>query len=243
MDRAKDQRDRLRRASLLPRPEPPPEPVFTPKYNWDYIPQSFAEADYGDIFWDQMDVVNIPEHPESWVDADILENIAMDSAFPEVEELKAMTKMLREGANTGVVGSARLAQDARNSPKVALYGLRVLETIRSWLEKKIICGPFKHAPENAKRSPLGVVIKPTAEARVLVDLSFPHLENPDLDGVTPCSFNSGIDKAQFKTMSATVADVLEKLHRVGERALIAKIDWAGEFLAISESELQKLFCL
>ena len=237
MDRAKDQRDRLRRASLLPRPEPPPEPVFTPKYNWDYIPQSFAEADYGDLFWDQMDVVNIPEHPESWVDADILETIAMDSAFPEVEELKAMTKMLREGANTGVGGSARLAQDAKNSPKVALYGLRVMETIRSWLEKKIICGPFKYAPENAKRSPLGVVIKPTAEARVLVDLSFPHLENPDLNGVTPCSFNSGIDKAQFKTMSATVADVLEKLHRVGERALIAKIDWAGEFFGNSESEL------
>ena len=229
VDRAKDQSERLRRASLLPRPEPPPDPVFTPKYNWDHIPPDFAMEDYGDKFWDQMEVVNIPELPESWVDADVLETIAVESAFPEVDELKFITKMLREGADTGVTGAARMAQEARNSPKVALYGLRVMDTIRSWLEKKIICGPFKDAPDDAKCSPLGVVIKPTAEARVLVDLSYPHLENPDVDGNTPISFNAGIDKKQFKTMSATVADVLEKLHRVGERALIAKIDWADAY--------------
>ena len=76
-----------------------------------------------------------------------------------------------------------------------------------------------------KISPVGVVLKPTGKARVLQDLSFPHLEKPDLAGTTPTSFNSGVNKKEFPTMNSSAQDVLNRLFEVGRSAYMAKIDW------------------
>lgn len=83
-----------------------------------------------------------------------------------------------------------------------------------------------------KISPVGVVLKPTGKARVLQDLSFPHLEKPDLAGTTPTSFNSGVNKKEFPTMNSSAQDVLNRLFEVGRSAYMAKIDWQVCFLLL-----------
>lgn len=67
----------------------------------------------------------------------------------------------------------------------------------------LMCGPFDaeelgQLGQEVKVSPLGVVLKPgSGKARVLQDLSSPHLENPNLEGTSATSFNSGIDKRRY----------------------------------------------
>ena len=192
------------------------------------MPESFLVDDYGDKFWSQFPTVELPSRPEPWICHKTLREVAISTKFPDMKEINRVCDMLEKGADTGVRGAARLPQTARNSPKVQIYGPRVMEVIRDWLSSRLMCGPFKAAPPWAKLSPVGVVLKPTAKARLLQDLSFPHLRKPDLKGDTPVSFNAGIDKSQYKTMSATAADVLLRLYQVGNQALVAKIDWAGE---------------
>ena len=227
--RAAASRSGLLRASVLPRPPPPPLPEFKPKYDWKVMPENFGLEDYGDEFWDQFPTVNLPERPDPWIDPDSLLRIAEGSGFEDMEEVKHVCEMLRGGADTGVRGAGRLPQVAKNSPKIPIYGPRVMEVIRDWLSSGIICGPFKEAPLDAKFSPIGVVLKPTARARLLQDLSFPHLRKPDINGSTPISFNSGIRKADFPTMPASTWDVLNRLYEVGSSALIAKIDWQDAY--------------
>ena len=107
-----------------------------------------------------------------------------------------------------------------------------------------MCGPFSESPvpEPLKISPVGAVLKPTGAARVLQDLSWPHIKEPDLEGSTPTSFNSGVDKKMFPTMNSTAQDVLERLYQVGRRAFLAKIDWQDAYkhvpVRLSELHLQ-----
>ena len=68
----------------------------------------------------------------------------------------------------------------------------------------LMCGPFDAEELEQlggvgaiKVSPLGVQLKPNGKARVLQDLSSPHLEEPNLEGTTATSFNSGIDKRRY----------------------------------------------
>ena len=227
--RAAASRSSLTRASILRRPPPPPLPEFKPKYDWKVMPENFRAEDYGDEFWDQFPTVDLPTKAEPWIDPESLWRIAEGSGFEDMEEVKAVCQLLREGADTGVRGAARLPQDARNSPKIPIYGPRVMEVIKDWLCAGIICGPFKEAPLDAKFSPIGVVLKPTARARLLQDLSFPHLRKPDIDGAKPISFNAGIRKADFPTMPASTWDVLSRLYEIGTSALVAKIDWQDAY--------------
>ena len=88
-----------------------------------------------------------------------------------------------------------------------------------------MCGPFDVPPPGVKVSPVSAVLKLLGAARVLQDLSWPHLKEPDLNGSQPTSFNSGIDKRSFPTANSSAQDVLERLYQVGKGAYLAKIDW------------------
>ena len=230
-------------------------------YSWKELPSDYSK-DFKPEVWSQMKKNPLPTAPSPWIKPDSLVMMAERMEFPDMKEVLEVACILREGADTGVTGAARLPQQAKNSPKVFEYGDRVLDTLRSWLEKvapemkkfdksvmfllfmgtylilsKIVscqglmCGPFdaqelEQLGQEVKVSPLGVVLKPgSGKARVLQDLSSPHLENPNLEGVTATSFNSGIDKRMFPTMNSTCQDVLNRLFEVGAKAYMAKIDW------------------
>ena len=77
----------------------------------------------------------LPSAPSPWINPDALISMAEKMNFPDLEEVAQVASILRDGADTGVTGAARLPQQAKNSPKVFEYGDRVLDTLRSWLEK------------------------------------------------------------------------------------------------------------
>ena len=128
------QRRRLEVARLKSRPPEPLPPKYTPMYSWKELPSDYSK-DFKPEVWRQMKKNPLPTAPSPWIKPDALIMMAEKMEFPDLKEVREVASILREGADTGVSGAARLPQQAKNSPKVFEYGDRVLDTLRSWLDK------------------------------------------------------------------------------------------------------------
>ena len=85
-----------------------------------------------------------------------------------------------------------------------------MDAIAHWIRLGLLCGPLERdePPEHIKVSPVGEADKPNGRARVTVDMSWPHLENPDIWSTTvPCSPNASVDQTQYDTEMVTSHDV------------------------------------
>ena len=124
----------LQAASLKSRP---PDPVFPPhksKFQWKCLPVDYSK-DFPPEVWREMARNPFPVTPQPWIDPEAVCAVAEMSSFPDMKEVKAVAEILSQGADTGVRGSARLPQEAKNSQKVQELGPQVLDTIRDWLDK------------------------------------------------------------------------------------------------------------
>ena len=124
----------LQAASLKPRP---PDPVFPPhksKFQWKCLPTDYL-GDFPPGVWREMASNPLPVTPQPWIDPEAVCAVAEMSSFPNMKEVEAVAEILSQGADTGVRGSARLPQEARNSQRVQELGPQVLDTIRDWLDK------------------------------------------------------------------------------------------------------------
>ena len=64
-------------------------------------------------------------------------------------------------------------------------------------------------------------------AGLTVDMSWPHLENPDIWSTTvPCSPNASVDQTQYDTEMVTSYAVWKAWHREGSEGYISKVGWA-----------------
>ena len=63
-------------------------------------------------------------------------------------------------------------------------------------------------------------------ARVIVDLSWPHVSNPDPTGATPISINDGIRSEDFPTRMTSIEEVLLLINKCGTEGWLVKQDWA-----------------
>ena len=112
-----------------------------------------------------------------------------------------------------------------------------MDAIAHWIRLGLLCGPLERdeLPEHIRVSPVGEADKPNGRARVTVDMSGPHLENPDIWSTTvPCSPNASVDQTQYDTEMVTSHDVLEALHWEGSEGYISKAE--GQMLiSISQS--------
>ena len=109
---------------------------------------------------------------------------------------------------------------------------RSMDAIAHWIRLGLLCGPLERdeLPEHIRVSPVGEADKPNGRARVTVDMSWPHLENPDIWSTTvPCSPNASVDQTQYNTEMVTSLDVLRALHREGSEGYISKADWADAY--------------
>ena len=107
-----------------------------------------------------------------------------------------------------------------------------MDAIAHWIKLGLLCGPLERdeLPEHIRVSPVGEADKPDGRARVTVDMSWPHLENPDIWSTTvPCSPNASVDQTQYNTEMVTSHDVLKALHREGSEGYISKADWADAY--------------
>lgn len=59
-----------------------------------------------------------------------------------------------------------------------------------------------------------------------MDQSWPHLQDPCVEGDEPISVNDGINMANFPTSMTSTMAVVERLNKLGhDLAYIAKQDW------------------
>ena len=162
----------------------------------------------------------------SWILPEALEGEARRLGYKDKESrLKRTLKRLREGADIGCRGSARLPTTARNSPTAYQYGARVMDTIQGWVVDGLCFGPLKpnEMPfKNFTVNPIVVKIKPTGAARVCINMTAPkpwHKEDE------PSAVNSGVDKEEFPASMGSTRSFSISLSKAGCPAEMIKIDW------------------
>ena len=64
---------------------------------------------------------------------------------------------------------------------------------------------------------------------MIVDLSWPYVDNPDVDGVEPISVNAGIDMTNYPTCMTSIEAVLELINGSGTSSYLVKQDWADAY--------------
>ena len=219
----------------MPRVGPAPPSHYTTKHHWSVIPD-IRSASFPDSVWKDWEEDKCPLSltMPPWLDPDALIRIARDSKFPDMDRVLRTAESLRSGVRTGVEGAGRLPLgQVKNSPSLAKLPVQVLDQLRTWTKKGLLCGPVHpdELPPGAKHAPLSAVLKPLGDARLINNQSFPHLKKPDKWGKEPVSFNSGIDSTRYPTLQITSKAILKRLARVGAGSKMCKIDWSDAYVS------------
>ena len=61
---------------------------------------------------------------------------------------------------------------------------------------------------------------------MIVDLSWPHVDNPDPNGPKPISVNDGISSEEYPTKMTSIQEVLRLINDCGPQGWLVKQDWA-----------------
>ena len=68
-----------------------------------------------------------------------------------------------------------------------------------------------------------------------MDLSWPHLKDPDVFGHVPISINDGIDSELFPTSMTSINAVLELVNKAGPSGYLVKQDWSDAYKHINKA--------
>lgn len=200
------------------------------KHHWSTIPDVMSPK-FPDIVWKDWEPDSCPLNLKmtSWVDTKALTKLAERHNFPRMDWVRRTVTTLENGARTGVVGAGRLPlKKVSNSPSLASLPVQVLDQLRTWTRKGLLCGPIlpKDLPPGAKHAPMAAVEKPNLDARLINNQSFPHYVDPDKWGTEPVSFNAGIDPKLYPTKQITSKHILVRLRKVGAGSVMCKVDWS-----------------
>ena len=204
---------------------------------------------YSNKFWQNFTRSPSTLKPESWISADRLREVAARVNYDQPAKVALASDILTNGAVLGCRGSARLGTEVRNASSCHEYGERVLDSLEEWLRQKLVLGPLTRQEltelfpgKQVTVNPIGVRLKANGKARIIVDMSSPHLDKDelDLDGDVPSSVNSGIDKRDWPAVMATTKDVVRLMYKKGAGALFCKVDWASAYkhIHVASSDLQ-----
>ena len=164
----------------------------------------------------------------SWILPEALEGEARRLGYKDKEsQLKRTFKRLREGADIGCRGSARLPTTARNSPTAYQYGPRVMDSIQGWVVDGLCYGPLKPEEmpfQDYTINPIVVKIKPNGAARVCINMSAPY-SKPWHKEDEPRAVNSGVNKEEFPSSMGSTRSFSISLSKAGCPAEMIKIDW------------------
>ena len=144
---------------------------------------------------------------KSWISPDKLMEVATNLGYiGEEPGLQLAVERLIKGADIGCKGDGRLPTSQKNSTSATKYGVRVADSLQTWIREGLCFGPLTVDEMPWKEfttSPITVKLKPNGKARICINLSAPHRKDSDPVG-TPSSVNSGIDSQDFSTsMSMT----------------------------------------
>ena len=189
-------------------------------------------------FWPTWPENKLGEGVSSWISAQKVKQRAERSNFPKRDWIKKTCEDLTNGVKLGFRGAGRLPAEGANLKSFELAGARACDTVAAWVAQGLVCGPLlrEELPDNIRVSPAGSADKPNGRSRVTVDMSWPHLTDPDIwSTTTPCSPNDSVDKSLYHTSSVTTADVVRELRREGTQGYVCKLDWTDAYKHIPVS--------
>ena len=231
-------------------PEPLPVKQYELKCKEIPILEKYSDK-LSDEYWSHWPENRPTVSPDaSWIDHERLRNRATKAGYNNSVKLNYVCRTLKEGADLGARGSSRLGSIKKSDGKPSNYatayqhGALMADALCTWVKQGLVWGPMKddQVPwPDPKISPMSVELKPTGAARIIVDLSSPHLSNCDLDGSQPTSVNSGINIEEFPMEGVTTPDILKALVRLGRgRAYLSKQDWSDAYkhLKVREKDLR-----
>ena len=222
-------RARQAACSLKALPAAIPVKVFKPKNpnlpllsKYDgVLPESYWEC------WLRRDYSSLTPRA-SWIDPVALQYEAQELGYKDEDgRLKRTLDRLRQGADIGCRGPARLPTRVKNSPSAFEYGDRVMDTIQGWVRDELCFGPMKPEEMPFKDytvNPIVVKLKPTGATRVCINMTAPY-PRPGDDPEAPGAVNSGVNKAAFPASMGSTQSFAISLFRTGCPAEMTKIDW------------------
>ena len=198
--------------------------------------------DYGLDYWSRWTKRDYNPRKGSMVDHNMLRKIAEELNFKDLTKLDHICNMLENGAKLGVEAEGRWPSFEPNSKSIMEYGDRVADSLQMGILDGYIAGPFtkqevdKIWPEGYKVSPIMVRLKPTGQARIIMDLSAPH--GVELGHGEACSPNEGL--SGFKEFEIVEMSSDKKFRRAlywaGWPAEVMKMDWSIAYKHVSVHE-------
>ena len=208
------------------------------KVNVNIPSRTSYKGSYGKKFWAKFTKCEVSKRPESWISSSKLRELADEILYEDRREVEKAAKILEDGADLGCKGSARLPTRQRNAESCYEFGERVLDSLEDWLQQGIAAGPLTkkevkhHLGPDYTVNPISVRLKPNGKARIIVNMSAPHVKDKkklDLASGIPSSVNSGIDKEDWPAYMAGTKEVLELIHLKGQGCKFCKSDWTSAY--------------
>ena len=235
VDRAERLNIAMIKGGIEPRPPNPPEFPF--KFKYPHLPlRASYEGTFEDAYWDKWEVNEYNPEVDCWPDWRKLIEVAQAAGYQRQGMISRAVSILRNGADLGCHGTARLPSTVKNSRSIWSdnNGPKVADTLQDWVCKGIAFGPFKSSEmpfNDYKTNPISAKPKPKGKIRICNDLSAPHDIEPNLG--LPSSVNSGIDKSLLSTKMSRTEDICLRIYRFGCPAEAAKCDWNDAYKHIS----------
>ena len=237
---------KFRRADV---PPGPPVKEWKPKYDLPKL-KTFAGV-FPESYWKDWPVNTMDGEmpPTSWVKWKELENLAGALGCRDWGRLGRTLDRLKVGADIGCRGRGRIPTVGPNSGSAEEYGERVSDSLRDWVDEKLVIGPLKkeELPPGATVSPIATRLKPNGKARIILNFSYPY----DLKGVPddyytecdPGSVNSGISSEDFPVRMSSVKKFVKCLTHSGVNCYIMKADWQNAYkhIAVREDDIPLQF--
>ena len=185
----------------------------------------------------------LQKQPRSWINLSGLQEVADEAGYINPSNMSWASNIILNGAQLGVSGAGRLGYVSENYPSASVHGKLLADALADWTKKGLVLGPFRSDElpfPDPRVSPVSVVPKPSGHGRVVVDLSAPHLPNPDVNGVSPVSVNDGINGDEFPCGGSNSKDILHRLYLFGRGCWLSKQDWSDAYkhIAVADDDLR-----
>ena len=108
-------------------------------------------------------------------------------------------------------------------------GFQVMDAVHSWVADGICLGHLMESElpfTDYTISPLTTLPKPNGSLCIILDLSYPHLDNLGLGDGIPLCVNAGIKKEEFVTTMTSTTLWLQALMNAGVGCVMSKCDWS-----------------
>ena len=223
-------RVRAKRREIPPKPADKPFKQKNPELG---ILNSY-EGKFPDSYWAKWTRLELSEKATSWVNPELLREEA-EAVGIDQHWIDTNCQRLIMGADIGCRGQGRAPTRGKNSPTAAQEGVRLADSLQTWVKTGIVAGPFREEElpwDDFTTSPLLCRRKPDNSVRVILDMSAPHVKDRPGKPVSqeePRSVNDGINKKLFPTKMSSTLLVLDSVHKVGVPLEAIKVDWASAY--------------